>query len=381
MGTAIRGTLLTPERIIPRGIVVVEGGKIKGIEEEEPGSHDNLLDFEGCYIAPGFVDIHVHGGGGYDAMAPGGVEGLGEFLVGGGVTSFLPTTHTASREALREAVEGMRGVIGRVTGSAEPLGIHLEGPFINPEKSGAQNRAHIRPPDRGELKELHEASGGSLRMVTLAPEIEGVLEAVRWLSSEGIVPAAGHTDATHDELVAGIEAGVRHASHLFNAMGPFHHREPGAAGAALADDRVSVGLVADGFHLHPATLRLAAKAKGSGGVALISDCIAPAGLPEGVHMFGGLQVTVREGKSFLKSERLAGSTLRLGGAVRNMVRLAGFSVREAVEMASETPARIAGASNRKGRLAPGMDADIVVLSSDLSVQLTMVGGRIAHRRE
>jgi len=373
----IRGTVITPKGEIADGLVTIEGGKISHVGRWTEDRCERLLDFRGFYVAPGLVDIHVHGGGGHGAMDPEGIGGLSEFLARGGVTSYLPTTHTAPHERIMEAAEaiGRGGVSGAI-----PLGIHMEGPYISPEMCGAQNPDHVRPPDINEIAEVYEASGESLRVVTLAPEMEGGLDAIRWLASKGVGPAAGHTDATHDEMVDAIDAGLSHASHLFNRMRGFHHREPGAAGAALADDRVTVELVADGFHLHPATLRIASRLKGPGKTALVSDSIPPTGLPEGEYDFGGRRITVSGGRSLLDSGRLAGSTITLGDAVRNMVRLAGSSVREAVEMASTTPARIAGVSKSKGRLAQGMDADITILDGDLSPALTMVGGEIVYRR-
>ena len=376
----IRGTVITPSEEIADGLVTIEGGKIGHVGRWAEDRCERLLDFSGCFVAPGLVDIHVHGGGGHGAMDPEGIPGLSEFLARGGVTSYLPTTHTAPHERIMEAAEAIgRGVRGGV-GGAIPLGVHMEGPYISPEMCGAQNADHVRPPDIGEIAEVYEASGGNLRVVTLAPEMEGGLDAIRWLASKGVVPAAGHTDSTHDEMVGAIDAGLSHASHLFNQMRGFHHREPGAAGAALADDRVTVELVADDFHLHPATLRIASRLKGPGKTALVSDSIPPTGLPEGEYDFGGRRITVSAGRSLLESGRLAGSTITLGDAVRNMIRLAGASLLEAVEMASTTPARIAGASGCKGRLAQGMDADITILDGDLSPALTMVAGEIVYRR-
>jgi N-acetylglucosamine-6-phosphate deacetylase len=377
---AFRGTVITPKEEIPDGIVIVDGEKIKHVGPWKEGRYERLLDLRGHYIAPGLVDIHVHGGGGHDAMSAEGLEGLSRFLAGGGVTSFLPTTRTAPHEELLEAAAYIgRGIEGGVSG-ATPLGVNMEGPYINPEMSGAQNAAHVRSPDTGEMEEVDRASGGRLRVVTLAPEAERALEAIHWLSSKGVVPAAGHTDSSYETMEEAIDAGLCHASHVFNRMSPFNHREPGASGAALADDRVTVELVADGFHLHPATLRIASRVKGPGKVALVSDSIPPAGLPDGEHVFGGLNITVSEGRSLLESGRLAGSTITLADAVRNMVRLARASLPEAVEMASTTPARIAGASGRKGCLVPGMDADITVLDGDFIPAITVVGGEIVYRR-
>jgi len=367
---------------IADGLVLIEGGKIKHVRHWEERGYERLLDFSGSYVAPGFVDIHVHGGGGHDSMdrSTESLQGLSKFLVSKGVTSFLPTTHTAPREALIEAAETLgRGIEGGADG-AVPLGIHMEGPFISPEMCGAQNKAHVRQPDVEEIQSINEASGERLMIVTLAPEEPGAIDAISWLKSEGIVAAAGHTNATHDEMTAGVAAGLSHVSHLFNGMRSFHHREPGVAGAALTDGRVTVELIADGVHVHEATLRMAAKLKGSGMTALVSDSIAAAGLPDGEYEFGGQKISVREGRSALESGRLAGSTIGLCDAVRNMIRLAGSTVPEAVEMASATPSRIVGASDRKGSLTPGMDADIAVLDRDFNVLATLVGGEIAYRR-
>jgi N-acetylglucosamine-6-phosphate deacetylase len=376
----IRGTVITPMEEIADGLVTIENGKIIHVGRWTEDRIDRLQDFRGCYVAPGLVDIHVHGGGGHSAMDPEGIPGLSEFLARGGVTSYLPTTHSAPHERIMESAKAISGGVRRGVDGAIPLGVHMEGPYISPDMCGAQNPDHIRPPDISEIAEVYDASGKNLRVVTLAPEREGGLDAIRWLASRGVVPAAGHTEATHDEMVYAIDAGLSHASHLFNQMRGFHHREPGAAGAALTDDRVTVELVADGFHLHPAILRIASRIKGPAKTALVSDSIPATGLLEGEYDFGGRRITVSGGRSLLESGRLAGSTITLSDAVRNMIRLAGVSVREAVEMASTTPARIAGASGCKGRLAEGMDADITILDGNLSPVLTMVAGEIVHRR-
>ena len=378
----IKGNVLTPREQIGGGSVVVEDGRIAEVSEGK-APQGRVLDFEGCYVVPGFVDIHVHGGAGEDVMdaSDGGLDRLSLFLAAGGVTSFLATTNTDSQERTLKAVREIGEAAKRGTRGARLLGLHMEGPYISMERSGAQNRAHIRLPALDELGQASLEAGGSLRMVTLAPEVDGALEAVRWLASRGIVPAAGHTDATYDEARAGIEAGIRHASHLFNGMRSLHHREPGLVGAALDDERVTVELIADCYHIHPAVLRIVARLKGTARTALVSDSIAAAGLPDGDYSLGGMKVAVRHGKSLLESGTLAGSTIRLCDAVRNMVKKADVPLREAVEMASTTPSRVAGAADRKGSIAPGMDADITVLDRGLSVMLTMVEGRVVYEKE
>ena len=378
---AIKGDILTPHRLMPGGVVVVEGSKIREVSPEDVGNGE-VIDMTGCIVAPGFVDIHVHGGGGYDVMdpSPGALDGLSMFLAQGGVTSFLPTTYTAPRNAILEAARGVKEAMEKGTKGARVLGLHMEGPYISPERCGAQNRDHVRKPDIGELDEVDGESEGNLRVVTMAPEVEGALGAITWLDSRGKTAAAGHTDATYEEAVAAFDAGIRHVSHLFNGMRPFHHREPGIVGAALGDERVTVELIADGFHVHPTALKMAVRLKGTESTALVSDSIAPAGMSDGEYDFGGLKISLREGRSLLESGRLAGSTIRLCDAVRNIVELTDSSIAEAVEMATSTPARIIGVDDRKGSLVPGMDADITVLDRDLSVMLTMVEGRIVHRR-
>ena len=381
MITAIKGDIITPDLLIPDGVVVIEHDKIMRIETKEQKLYDRLIDFGGNYVTPGFIDLHVHGGGGYNIMHSGGVEGLSKFLIKGGVTSYLPTTYPTSHESLLKAVRTVCKDLNRFIKGASPLGIHLESPYINPKKCGALNRVHVRPPNIEELKELQQASGEKIKIVTLAPEVKGALETIEWLSSQSIIPSAGHTDATYVEMLEGIKAGVSYVSHLFNAMRAFHHRGPGVVGAALTNEGVNVELIADGYHLHPATLTMVARAKGPKKVALVSDCIATAGLPEGAYDFGGQKVYVKGRKNILDSGHLAGSTIRLSDAITNMVRLSKLSVREATEMATATPARIIGVSDRKGRIAPGMDADVVVLDRNLSVKFTMIEGNIVYKRE
>ncbi len=378
--TAVRGTVLTPREIIRNGQVVVEGGKIVDVGPWDGGFQGQVLDFRGCLVAPGFIDLHVHGGGGSDVMDAShqGLDCLSGFLAAGGVTSFLATTYSAPQDDIFAAAVAVKEAVREGTEGSIVLGLHLEGPYINPERRGAQNAAHIHSPNLEELNEVHRAAGGALRMVTMAPELDGALKAASWLRSKGVIPSAGHTDATYDEMMAGIEAGFSHVAHLFNGMRPFHHREPGVVGAALDDGWVSVELIADGFHLHPAALRLAAGRKGAGKTALVSDAVAPAGLGDGEYELVGERVRVEKGRCLLGSGVLAGSTIRLSDAVRNMVELAGSPVAEAVEMTSTTPAGIIGLAERKGRLAPGMDADLTVLDRGFSVRLTMVGGRIVY---
>lgn len=380
--TVIRGTIVTPHELIQDGHVVVEAGNITHVGSGAPSSAGRVLDYGDCLVAPGFIDLHVHGGGGHDVMGASteGLNGLSRFLAAGGVTALLATAYSASQGDLLAAAKTVAKAVKEGSEGSRILGLHLEGPYVNPKMAGAQSVAHVRPPSVDELEEIHRAAGGALGIVTLAPEMEGAIEAVAWLRSKGVVPAAGHTDATHAEMMAAVEAGLSHAAHLFNRMRPLHHREPGVVGAALSDDRVSVELIADGVHIHPSTLRLAARAKGPGKTALVSDAISAAGLPDGEYRLGAEKIRVEGGRSLLESGALAGSTIRLCDAVRYAVETAVLPVTEAIEMASSTPARIIGVDERKGRLAPGMDADLTVLGRDYEILLTMVGGGVVYER-
>lgn len=376
----IKGTLATPRGLIPGSHIVVESGRIREVASGEPRVQGTVYDFGESIVAPGFIDIHVHGGGGHGVMdaSLGAINGLSARLAAGGVTSFLATTHTASSDRTAASIRAVMRAMEGGTPGARPLGVHLEGPYINPRRIGAQPVENIRAPNIPELEEVHGLMGDRLRVVSLAPEMEGALDAVRWLTGKGVVASAGHSDASYEEMGAGVKAGVRHVAHLFNGMRPFHHREPGIVGWALVDDRVSVELIADGVHVHPASLRLAARMKGAEKTVLVSDSIKPAGLPDGDYDYGGRRVTVSGGRCLLEDGVLAGSVIRLNDAVRNMVELAGFTVGEAIKMASSSPSRVLGMEGRKGSLARGMDADVTVLDEGFNVLFTMVEGRVVY---
>jgi N-acetylglucosamine-6-phosphate deacetylase len=280
---------------------------------------------------------------------------------------------TAAPERLEAAVRTL-GAAPAVDGGAAILGIHLEGPYLCDAHRGAQDPRHLRAPDLGELDRLLDA--GPVRLVTLAPELPGALAAIERLVDAGVVAAVGHTGATYDQAAAAFDAGATHAAHLFNGMRAFHHREPGVIGAALDRPDVVCELICDGLHAHPAAMRLAHRVKGAGGAVLITDAMQATGLGDGRYRIGDLPVVVRDGRAELAdSGTLAGSTLTMGAAVRNAVRLMGISLPDAIRMAAATPARVLGLEHRKGMLAPGRDADLVVLEDDLAVRATMVGGR------
>jgi N-acetylglucosamine-6-phosphate deacetylase len=286
------------------------------------------------------------------------------FHIAHGTTALLATTLTAPRGTLLDAVRA-------IAATPEPAiaGIHLEGPWLSPERPGAQDVAALRAPDPAELAELTGA--GPVRLVSLAPELPGALDLIARIVAGGAVAALAHTDATYAQAAAAIEAGARHAVHVFNAMRPLHHREPGVIGAVLDSDAVTCEVIADGHHVHPAAVRLLVRAKGPGRTTFVTDAIEAAGQPDGTYRLGDEPVEVRGGRAVTRTGALAGSTLTMDAAVRNACAW-GVPLADALEMAATTPARVLGL--RKGRIAPGYDADLAVLDADLRVVTTIMGG-------
>jgi N-acetylglucosamine-6-phosphate deacetylase len=334
----------------------------------------------GACIAPGFIDLHVHGGGGAQiGPDPHEIAKMAVFHARHGTTGLLATTLPAAEDTLVDTVRSVAAVARRPhADAARVLGCHLEGPFVSPSRPGALDVRHLRPPDDAELSRLLDAGGGSVQMIVIAPELPGALELIAAAAGEGVVVAVGHTDATYEEALAGVDRGARAATHLFNGMPALHHREPGPAGAVLATPRVTAELIADGVHLHPAMLRVVHAAKGPARVALITDAIQAAGLPDGDYALGEQPIVVRDGVARNPAGSLAGSTLTMDRAVQVCVREAGIPLIDALWMASATPASLLGIGKVTGRIAPGADADLVVLDENLAAIGTMVGGRWAH---
>jgi len=379
-GYTLRGTVVTPFELISQGQVEIADGKITYVGPRRQPLGE-IRDQSDRLICPGLIDVHVHGGAGHDAMDqdPDALEAISGYLAAGGVTGFLATTQAAPSAELQEAVKRIAAAAETGLAGATLLGLHLEGPYLSGERRGAQRGDHIRAADIGEFDALHDAAGGWMKIVTLAPEAPGALDAVGWLAERGVVASAGHTDADYMTALEAFGRGLSHVCHLYNGMRGLHHREPGILGAALTDGRVSVELIADGLHVHPAALRLAALCKGPARTVLVSDSVKPAGLPDGEHEYGGRRVTLRDGLAWLPGGVIAGSTIRLNDAVRVMVEDSGFSVSEAVQMASTTPARLLRLAPSKGRLSEGMDADVTVMDWRFNVEETIVGGETVYR--
>ena len=371
--------LHTPEQVIPDGVVLVENGIIAGVGPRGSVlrlSAAQVIDGRGLVLAPGMIDLQLNGAFGHDFTSdPAGIWTVAAGLPRYGVTAFLPTVITSPLEAPRAAMEALCQKPPAETLGALPLGLHLEGPFINPAKKGAHNPAYIRLPEPDSVRDWTLQNG--VRLVTLAPELPGGLELAAQLLACGVVVSAGHSMATLEQARAAFDLGVRYGTHLFNAMPPLDHRAPGLAGALLEDSRMVAGLIADGIHVHPAMAALAWQAKGSRGLNLVTDAISALGMPPGQYHSGKQTIFVDGVSARLADGTLAGSILTLDQAVRNLMAFSGASLAEILPAVTSTPAWLLGLE-RKGRLAPGCDADLVLLSPAGQVYLTVVGGEVLY---
>lgn len=361
----VSGRVVTPAGVIDDGVVTVTRGKIRAVE---PGASVH----SGHWIVPGFVDIHVHGGGGYTFTTgdPDQARGAAAFHLGHGTTTMLASLVSSPFDLMLAATEAYRPLVSE----GVLAGVHFEGPYLSAVRCGAQNPAHLRDASVTELTALVEAGAGAVRMVTLAPERAGALEAIDLLVRHGIVAAIGHTDATYEQTRVGIEAGATVATHLFNGMRPPHHREPGPVFALLAAPSVVCELVADGTHLHDGALAFAASVAGPDRTALITDAMDAAGMSDGTYDLGGQSVTVTGGVARLARDgAIAGSTLTMAGALRHTVH-SGLSMVDACRMAATTPAAAIGLGTTVGAIRTGLRADLVELSEDLEVVRVMRAG-------
>ena len=364
------GRVVTPARVFAPGWLQVEGQRIA---EVGPGAPPRPADLElpAATVVPGFVDTHVHGGGGasFDGGDPEACATAVRAHLAHGTTTMMASLVTASTESLR-------GSVGRIADLADDrllAGIHLEGPWLSRRYAGAHDPELLTDPKPAQVDALLEAGRGHVRMVTLAPELTGGLDAIRQLTAAGVVAAIGHTDATYDVARAALDAGAGVGTHLFNAMRGLHHREPGPVAALLEHPDTYVELVADGVHVHPAALRLAARAKPHLTV-LVTDAMAAAAAADGDYHLGRLTVTVRDGVARLADTgAIAGSTLTMAAAVRYAVQVAGLPIEDVVRAATSSPATLLGL-DRVGALRPGFDADLVVLDDDLVVQRVLRKG-------
>ena len=369
MATLANGRLVTPDGIVD-GWLETAGATITAVGPGEPPRPADR-DVAGQWVVPGFVDIHVHGGAGAD-FTTGSSEQARRIVAlhrRHGTTTMLASLVTADVETMAASIDALAGLVDE----GELAGIHLEGPFLAPTRRGAHDAGLLRVPEPDVVDRLVSAGPTRVRMVTLAPEQPAAIDAVRRLVDFGVVVAVGHTDATYDQTRAAIDAGAAVGTHLFNAMRPVLHREPGPVPALLEDDRVTVELICDGVHLHPATIRWVLRTASARRVALVTDAMAAAGAGDGDYLLGHLTVRVRDGVARQPDGTIAGSTLTMDRAFRCVVD-AGASVEEAVTMASTTPAEALGLADEIGSITVGRAADLVVLDRTLHVAAVMVKG-------
>ncbi len=376
-------TIYTPTQRIERGAVLIEGARIAAVG---PAGHvpcpsdAQVIDAGGLLLTPGFIDLQFNGGFGQDFTAdPATIWAVAAQLPQYGVTAFLPTIITAP---LEKSALGQRVVTeGQPAGyrGATPLGLHIEGPFLNPAKKGAHNPAYLRLPTLDAVADWSPANG--VRLATLAPELPGALPAIEALSCRGVLVSSGHSTATYEEAMAGFDAGIRYGTHLFNAMPSLLHRDPGLPGALLTDERVTVGLIADGIHTHPAIVKLVWQALGPARLNLVTDAMAALGMSPGQHLLGDYEVTVDGETCRLADGTLAGSILSMDQALRNLLAFTGCTLEEALQTMTTTAARAIGLERERGQVAPGFIADLALLSPDLHVRGTIVDGELVYAAE
>ncbi len=381
MHTSIQnGIIITPQELLRDHTLILNDKTIEAIQHSGNATYSGtVINAQGCYVIPGFIDVHVHGAVGHDTMdaTPEAIHGMATFYAKHGVTSYYPTTMTMPATAIQAALENVEHC-PQPTNGAQHLGVHVEGPYLNLAYKGAQPPEYFRPPASAEYGQWLET--GVCKLITIAPEVEGGMAMVEELTALGVEFAIGHSAATYDEAVKSFNAGVRQVTHVFNGMVGLHHREPGALAAILTDDRVDAQLIADGIHVHPGMIRLLVRAKGAEHVMLITDAIQAAGLSDGEYSLGGQQVTVKDGIARIASGALAGSTLTMDQAVRNMVKFTDLPLQKIIGMASTVAAR-AMRLPHKGKLQVGCDADVVLLNRELDVMMTIVGGNVVYRAE
>ncbi len=372
----------TPCEEITDAVVEVDGKKIQwfGPASQYKGNGGRRIRTHA--VAPGFIDMQVNGGGGVDAAAEieGGLNSISLTLAQFGVTGFLPTVITAPERDLTRSLKFLSRALEKPVDGAVPLGIHLEGPFINLSKRGAHPLNGIKIPNLKYFQKLEDAAGGQIVYLTLAPELPGSLELAQNARKRLPIVSMGHSDATYDQALEGIKHGFNYATHTFNAMHDFHHREPGLPGLILREPSLRASIIADGTHVHPAMVEIFLRIKGPSRAVLTTDCISAAGMPDGEHRLGTLIVFVKEGICRDPEGRLAGSSLTMDTAVRNCVKWTGMRWTEILQMASYNSADALGIGDRKGKILPGADADLVLMDEHMEVQRTIVEGRMVYER-
>ncbi|MBN3525596.1 N-acetylglucosamine-6-phosphate deacetylase [Paenibacillus apiarius] len=382
--TLTNACVVTPNGTLCDGIVRVENGRIAFIgkrseltEAQQLGWAPDAIDAHGGWVLPGFIDLHVHGGFGSDFMdaTSDAYNAITKFHMEHGTTAMLATSMTQSREALDRVMVAVDDYMKQGMKYTQLAGVHLEGPFVNPKYKGAQNAEFMIDPQIGWFEDWHARFPGLMKQVSLAPERNNALEAIRWLRAHAVNAAAAHTAATYDEVTRAANAGLNQAVHTFNAMTPIHHRDPGVAGAVLTDDRITAEIIADGIHVHPACIKMLTRSKAPGKLVIITDAMSAAGMPDGQYDLGGLAVTMRHGVCRLtEGDSLAGSTLTMIQAFKNMVNFVGLTVPEVSQLASLNPAQQIGIADVTGSIEIGKQADLVWTDPELNIQRVWVKG-------
>ena len=396
--------IITPIRVIDNGVLVVNDDKISYVgpqDEIKIPENARIIDVGGKYLSPGFIDIHLHGGGGADVMdaTEEAIEKISSSHAKGGATSIVPTTTSAPMDDIIRAIEIIELAKKRTLPGAQVLGAHIEGPYFSMEQKGAQNPKFIKNPEPEEYLKLLDKYDCILR-ISAAPELKGGLELGRELRRRGIIASIGHTNATYQDILAAIEAGYTHVTHIYSGMSGVRrvngYRLSGVIESTLLLDELTTEIIADGHHLPPSLMRLVVKAKGLDKVSLVTDATRAAGLGPGRYSVGGLETIVEDEVTegfeiptekgnyvvkLLTREAFAGSAALMNRCVRNMVKLVGLSIQDAVKMASVNPAKLIGVDDRKGSLTKGKDADLVIFDEQVNVMMTVVGGRVVYKRE
>lgn len=384
----IGGKIVTPQNIIENGVVLCEDGQITFAgsgKDAAPESGSQIIDATGQVVMPGFIDTHFHGSGGDDVMANGaeGIRRISRAVLKFGTTGYLATTIAAQHSELMKAVEDTvtaETADNHTPEAAEVLGLHIEGPYINLKFKGAQPVEGIRDPNFDECRELLNAAGGRIKIMTMAPELPGAMELIRFLKANGVEASLGHSEADYDTALAAIDAGATRATHLYNAMSGVHHRKPGLASACLNEPGIMAELICDGVHVHPQMVALAWRAKGKDELTLVTDATAAQGVGDGVFTLSDFQIQVRGPLcTLMDGVTIAGSVLTMSRAVGNAMDFTGMSLIDAAHTAALAPARVCGVADRKGSIEIGKDADLAILTSDFSVSHTIRAGQVAYQ--
>jgi N-acetylglucosamine-6-phosphate deacetylase len=378
--------IITPFRIVENGTIVISGKQISNmgkVSDVKISPDTAVVDLKGLTVTPGFIDLLVHGGGGkgFADDSDESIKTISDFFFSHGTTGMLASLFSKKIDLLKNDVNRIANYADQHKDS-NIWGIHMEGPFINPEIKGAHKIEYLWEPNVAMWNELNATARGYIKIMTIAPELPGNIDVIRAAASQGVVPSIGHTLALYDDIEKAIDNGAAHVTHMFNAMRPFHHREPGIMVAALLRNELKVELIADAVHVDPIVMKLLHNIKGSGGIILVTDAIRASGMPDGDYHFMDQKIIVKDKRAYLENgTTLAGSTLTMEVAVRNMVKLVGVPITDAVRMASLNGAKVLGLEHQKGILAVGKDADLVVMDDDFNVQATIYEGMVKYQKD